>query len=126
MADKITQFDQSSPETVEIETTNLENYEETDLETPTDNVERITPAIEFRDRHARPRSIRQTDSRPAPIAESIVANVERRRGEVSAYLDADSDKAENYPARRHRAHRNKPGCRSNLLRGAAASSVSKA
>ncbi len=49
MADKITQFDETPPETAEIETTNLENYEETDLETPTDNVERITPAIEFRD-----------------------------------------------------------------------------
>ncbi|HEY0659310.1 MAG TPA: ATP-binding cassette domain-containing protein, partial [Pyrinomonadaceae bacterium] len=36
-------------ETEEIEKTNLEEYEETDLETPTDNVERITPAIEFRD-----------------------------------------------------------------------------
>lgn len=36
-------------ETDEIEKTNLEEYEETDLETPTDNIERITPAIEFRD-----------------------------------------------------------------------------
>ena len=36
-------------DTEEIEKTNLEEYEETDLETPTDNVERITPAIEFRD-----------------------------------------------------------------------------
>lgn len=32
----------------EIEKTNLEEYEETDLQTPTDNIERITPAIEFR------------------------------------------------------------------------------
>ena len=36
-------------DTEEIEKTNLEEYEETDLETPTDNVERITQAIEFRD-----------------------------------------------------------------------------
>jgi len=36
-------------DTEEIEKTNLEEYEETDLETPTDNVERITPAIEFQD-----------------------------------------------------------------------------
>ncbi|MBA2737030.1 MAG: ATP-binding cassette domain-containing protein [Pyrinomonadaceae bacterium] len=36
-------------DTEEIQKTNLEEYEETDLETPTDNVERITPAIEFRD-----------------------------------------------------------------------------
>ena len=49
MADKITQFETSSPETEGIEKTNLEDYEETDLETPTDNIERITPAIEFRD-----------------------------------------------------------------------------
>lgn len=32
----------------EFENTNLEQYEETDLETPTDNIERVTPAIEFR------------------------------------------------------------------------------
>ena len=49
MADKTTQFETSSPETEGIEKTNLEEYEETDLETPTDNIERITPAIEFRD-----------------------------------------------------------------------------
>ena len=36
-------------EIVEIEKTNLEEYEETDLEAPTDNIERVTPAIEFRD-----------------------------------------------------------------------------
>ena len=36
-------------DTEEIQKTNLEEYEETDLETPTDNIERITPAIEFRD-----------------------------------------------------------------------------
>ncbi|HEX8288229.1 MAG TPA: ATP-binding cassette domain-containing protein [Pyrinomonadaceae bacterium] len=39
----------SFTETEEIEKTNLEEYEETDLETPTDDVERMTPAIEFRD-----------------------------------------------------------------------------
>ena len=49
MSDKTTQFETSSPETEGIEKTNLEEYEETDLETPTDNIERITPAIEFRD-----------------------------------------------------------------------------
>ncbi|HEX8637104.1 MAG TPA: ATP-binding cassette domain-containing protein [Pyrinomonadaceae bacterium] len=32
----------------EFESTNLEQYEETDLQMPTDNIERITPAIEFR------------------------------------------------------------------------------
>lgn len=32
----------------EIEKKNLEEYEETDLQMPTDNIERITPAIEFR------------------------------------------------------------------------------
>ena len=41
--------DMSFTETVEIEKTNLEDYEETDLQTPTDDIERITPAIEFRD-----------------------------------------------------------------------------
>jgi phospholipid/cholesterol/gamma-HCH transport system ATP-binding protein len=35
-------------EVEEIEKLNLEEYEETDLETATDNVERIMPAIEFR------------------------------------------------------------------------------
>jgi phospholipid/cholesterol/gamma-HCH transport system ATP-binding protein len=39
----------SSTDTEELEKTNLEEYEETDLEAPTDNIERVTPAIEFRD-----------------------------------------------------------------------------
>jgi phospholipid/cholesterol/gamma-HCH transport system ATP-binding protein len=38
-------------ETEEIEKTNLEEYEETDLETPTDDIQRVTPAIEFKDVH---------------------------------------------------------------------------
>jgi phospholipid/cholesterol/gamma-HCH transport system ATP-binding protein len=33
---------------LEFESTNLDQYEETDLEMATDNIERITPAIEFR------------------------------------------------------------------------------
>ncbi len=36
-------------ETEEVEKPLFEEYEETDLETPTDNIERVTPAIEFRD-----------------------------------------------------------------------------
>jgi len=39
----------SPNETEEIEKTNLEDYDETDLETPTDDIERVTPAIEFQD-----------------------------------------------------------------------------
>ena len=38
-------------ETETVEKPILEEYEETDLETPTDNIERVTPAIEFRDVH---------------------------------------------------------------------------